>query len=103
MKARDVMVSPVITVKPYASVQEVAKTLVDRRISAVPVVDDVGKLVGIISEADLMHRSETGTERQYHRWMIRLVAGDASLPADYIKAHGREAADIMTKNVITAQ
>jgi CBS domain-containing protein len=101
MKARDVMVSPVITVKPHASVQEVAKTLVDRRISAVPVVDDVGKLVGIISEGDLMHRSETGTERQYRRWMIRLVAGDASLPADYIKAHGRKAADIMTKNVIT--
>jgi CBS domain-containing protein len=102
MKARDVMVSPVITVKPHSSVQEVAKTLVDRRISAVPVVDDAGKLVGIISEGDLMHRSETGTERQYHRWMIRLVAGDASLPADYIKAHGRKAADIMTKNVITA-
>ena len=75
--------------------------LVDRRISAVPVVDDVGKLVGIISEGDLMHRSETGTERQY-RWWIRLVEGDASLPADYIKAHGRKAADIMTQNVITA-
>ena len=100
MKARDVMVFPVITVKPHASVQEVAKTLVDRRISAVPVVDDVGKLVGIISEGDLMHRSETGTERPYHRWMMRLVAGDASLPADYIKAHGRKAADIMIKDVI---
>ena len=101
MKARDVMVAPVVTVKPYSTVKEVAKTLVDRRISAVPVVDDVGKLVGIISEGDLMHRSETGTERQY-RWWIRLVEGDASLPADYIKAHGRKAADIMTQNVITA-
>ena len=48
MKARDVMVAPVITVKPEFSVQEVAKTLVDRRISAVPVVDDAGKLVGIM-------------------------------------------------------
>ena len=101
MKARDVMVAPVVTVKPYSTVKEVAKMLVDRRISAVPVVDDVGKLVGIISEGDLMHRSETGTERQY-RWWIRLVEGDASLPADYIKAHGRKAADIMTQNVITA-
>ena len=101
MKAQDVMVAPVITVKPESSVKEVASTLVDKRISAVPVVDDVGKLVGIISEGDLMHRSETGTERQY-RWWIRLVEGDASLPADYIKAHGRKAADIMTQNVITA-
>jgi CBS-domain-containing membrane protein len=64
MKARDVMVAPVITVKPYSTVKEVAKTLVDRRISAVPVVDDAGKLVGIISEGDLMHRAETGTERR---------------------------------------
>jgi CBS domain-containing protein len=101
MKARDVMVAPVITVKPESSVQEVAKTLVDRRISAVPVVDDAGKLVGIISEGDLMHRRETGTERRYH-WWLHLVAGDASLPADYIKAHGRKAADVMTQNVITA-
>jgi CBS domain-containing protein len=101
MKARDVMVAPVITVKPYSTVREVAKTLVGGRISAVLVVDDTGKLVGIISEGDLMHRAETGTERR-HRWWIRLVGGDASLPADYIKAHARKAADIMTQNVITA-
>jgi len=90
MKARDVMVSPVITVKPHASVQEVAKTLVDRRISAVPVVDDAGKLVGIVSEGDLMHRSETGTERRY-RWWIRLMGAwvmrDEARPRD--AAEGR--------------
>ena len=64
MKARDVMVAPAITVRPHSTVKEVAKTLVDRRISAVPVVDDAGKLVGIISEGDLMHRAEMGTERR---------------------------------------
>jgi CBS-domain-containing membrane protein len=101
MKARDVMVAPVITVKPHSTVKEVAKTLVDRHISAVPVVDDAGKLVGIISEGDLMHRAEMGTERRY-RWWIRLVGGDASIPFDYIKAHARRAADIMTRNVFTA-
>lgn len=101
MKAQDVMVAPVITVKPESSVKEVASTLVDKRISAVPVVDDAGKLLGIISEGDLMHRRETGTERRYH-WWVHLLAGDASLPRDYIKAHGRKAADVMTQNVITA-
>jgi CBS-domain-containing membrane protein len=102
MKARDVMVSPVITVKPYSSVREIAKTLINRRISAVPVVDDAGKLVGIVSEGDLTHRSETGTERRF-RWWRPPVAGDASIPLNYIKAHGRKAADIMTQNVITAK
>ena len=56
MKAHDVMVSPVITVKPPSSVREVAKTFLERRISAAPVVDDQGKLVGIVSEGDLMQR-----------------------------------------------
>ena len=85
MKARDVMVAPVITVKSHSTVKEVAKTLVDRRISAVPVVDDAGKLIGIISEGDLMHRAEMGTERRY-QWWPRLVKGDVSLPFGYIKA-----------------
>ena len=101
MKARDVMVSPVVTVKPYSSVREVAKTLVEKGISAVPVTDDSGKLVGIVSEGDLMHRSEAGTERQ-RSWWLRLMAGDDMLAADYVKAHGRKVADVMTRNVITA-
>ena len=101
MKARDVMVSPVITVKPSSTVKEIAKTLVDRHISAVPVVDDDGKLVGIISEGDLMHRAEIGTERRY-RWWPRLVRGDASISFGYIKAHARRAADVMTRDVFTA-
>ena len=101
MKARDVMVSPVITVKPDFSVKDVAKTLLEKRISAVPVVDNGGKVVGMVSEGDLMHRSEAGTERQ-RSWWLRLMSGDDSLAADYIKAHGRKVADIMSHKVITA-
>ena len=101
MKARDVMVSPVITVKPFSSVREVAKTFLERRISAVPVVDDQGKLVGIVSEGDLLHRSEAGTERQRPWWLLALT-GDDTLASEYVKAHGRKVADIMTRNVITA-
>ena len=63
MKARDVMVAPVITVRASASVREVAETLLKRGISAVPVVNDQNQLVGIVSEGDLIHRSEAGTDR----------------------------------------
>jgi CBS-domain-containing membrane protein len=101
MTARDVMVSPVATVTPSTSVQEVAKMLLERRISAVPVVDDGGKIVGIISEADLMHRAEAGTERQRPRWLSALM-GDEPLITDYVKARARLAADVMTRNVVTA-
>jgi CBS domain-containing protein len=63
MKARDVMVAPVITVELSSSVREVAKTFLERWISAAPVVDDKGQLIGIVSEGDLMHRAEAGTKR----------------------------------------
>ena len=77
MKARDVMVSPVITVRPSASVKEVAKIFLERRISAVPVVDDQGKIVGIVSEGDLLHRSEADTQRQRPWWLLALTRDDA--------------------------
>lgn len=64
-------------------------------------LDNGGKLVGMISEGDLMHRSEAGTERQ-RSWWLRLMAGDDVLAADYVKAHGRKVADVMTQNIITA-
>jgi CBS-domain-containing membrane protein len=101
MKARDVMVSPVITAKPYSSVKEVAKIFLERRISAVPVVDDQGKLVGIVSEGDLLHRTEAGTERRRPWWLVAL-SGPDTLAEEYIKAHARKVADVMTRNVITA-
>ncbi len=102
MKASDVMVSPVFTVKPDSSVKDLANLLVEKRISAVPVVDDAGKLVGVVSEGDLMHRSESGTERR-RSWWLRLIAGDAVLATDYAKAHARKVADIMSRDVITAE
>jgi CBS domain-containing protein len=101
MKARDVMVSPAITVKPSASVRDVAKIFSARRISAVPVVDEQGKLIGIVSEGDLMHRAEAGTERK-RSWWLQGLTGDETLAAEYVKAHAHKVADVMTRRVITA-
>jgi CBS domain-containing protein len=101
MKARDVMASPVITVKLSASVQEVAKILLERRISAVPVVDEHGKIVGIVSEGDLMHCAEAGTERK-HAWWLRGFIGDETLATEYVEAHARKVVDVMTRDVISA-
>jgi CBS domain-containing protein len=103
MKARDVMVSPVITVTPNSSVGALAQTLLKNRISGVPVVDWQGQLVGIVSEGDLLHRSETGTEPRRSR-RLRPIMGiaDERLAAEYIKAHSRKVADIMVRDVLTA-
>jgi CBS domain-containing protein len=101
MKARDVMVSPVVTVKPRTSIGELARTLLEHHISAVPVVDERGKLVGIIGEGDLMRRAETGTERRRPWWLL-MMTGEETLASDYIKAHGRKVEDLMVRDVITA-
>ena len=63
MQAQDIMTTNVITVYPDASIQYIAKRLIENRISAVPVVEMDGRLAGIVSEGDLMRRSESGTER----------------------------------------
>jgi CBS domain-containing protein len=101
VKARDVMVAPVITVKPHTSVRELAQTLLENHISAVPVVDDQGKLVGIVSEGDLLRRPEAGTERRRPWWLL-LMTGGETLAQQYVKAHARKVVDIMVRDVISA-
>src|SRR5262245_22283124 len=101
MTADDLMVKNVVTVRPEASVQDIASSLLANRISAVPVVTEKGELVGIVSESDLLHRVESGTERRRSRWFA-FLAGTETLAHEYVKSHGRTAADIMTQPVITA-
>jgi CBS domain-containing protein len=105
MRAMDVMTTSVITVGSDTPVQEVAKILSERSISGVPVVDAENRLVGIVSEGDLLHRIETGTERRVQRrrrsWWLDTIGSDEELARDYIKSHGRTAKDVMTREVIT--
>ena len=106
MNAKDVMTTEVVTVSPETTVQDLAKILSEKGISGAPVVDANQKLVGIVSEGDLLHRAETGTERRVQRrrsWWLESVAAEQELARDYVKAHGRTVADIMTREVITAE
>jgi CBS domain-containing protein len=102
MKAVDVMVTPVITVGPNASVAEVAEILLANRISGVPVVDEQGALVGIVSESDLMRRAETGTQRR-RSWLLELLAGSDTIAADYVRSHANKVSEIMTRYPVTVR
>jgi len=100
MKAIDLMTPRVITIGPDATVAEAARTMLENHISGLPVVDAAGKVVGIISEGDLLRRVELGTER-HRSWWLGLVSG-GTLPAeDFIKSHARKVADVMTTHVTT--
>ncbi len=101
MQASDVMVSKVITVAPDANVIEIAKILLAHRISAVPVIASDGKLIGIVSEGDLIRRAEAETDRR-RSWWLELFTSSQTLAAEFVKANARKAADIMTRPVISA-
>lgn len=100
MQARDVMTAPAVTVPPDTAVEDVARLLLSRGISAVPVVGADGRLEGIVSEGDLMRRVEAGTERT-PSWWLRTFGDDDSQASDYAKSRGRRAADVMTRQVVT--
>lgn len=100
MKAADVMSRNVSTVTPETSIAEVAEILLGRHISAVPVVDAGGAIVGIVSEGDLIRRQEIGTDK-HPSWWLHLLTTPEDQAHDYVKSHGRRASDVMTANVIT--
>lgn len=102
MRARQVMTRPVHIVAADASVYDAAQVLLNAGISAAPVIDADGKMLGIVSEADLMYRTEIGTVPG-KSWLQRLLVDDAVMARDYIRAHSHRVADVMTKNVVTAE
>jgi CBS domain-containing protein len=89
MKAKDVMTANVVTVSPDHSVGHAARIMLEYRISGLPVVDDGGHLVGIVSEGDFLRRSELGAP----------APGEAR---SYVKGHSWKVADLMTSDVIVA-
>jgi CBS domain-containing protein len=108
MNACDVMTTNVITVKPNQTMQELAEVLLVNRISGVPVVDDSGKLVGIISEGDLLRRADEGVWPKAwgpppRRGWIKLLMDGEVLDTEFVTQRGRKVADIMTREIISAK
>ena len=102
MKAQDIMTRDVTTVRPDTSVRDIAALMVEKHISGVPVLTDKGKIVGMVSQSDLLHRAEVGTERK-HKWWFRTFADSNALAREYAKAHGLKAHDIMSRYVVSVR
>jgi CBS-domain-containing membrane protein len=99
MYAADIMTRPVISVAPETKIAEAARLMLQHRISGLPVVDASGAIVGIVTEGDLVRRSEIGTERHRARW-VELLIGPGRLARDYVDAHARTVGDVMTADVV---
>ncbi|HRO60692.1 MAG TPA: CBS domain-containing protein [Burkholderiaceae bacterium] len=102
MKATDIMTVDVITASPDDSVQSLVEAMLENRISALPVVDAEGRVLGIVSEGDLMNRPETQTRHKSRSWWLHLLAGPAEQANDFLKIYGSKASDVMTAAPVTA-
>lgn len=92
---RSLMTHNVATVRPGTGFKEIVDTMATERISALPVVDPAGRIVGVVSEADLLHKLDPLTDPDHVR-----LAGQRRRAAT-AKAAGDVAADLMTAPAVT--
>ena len=102
VKAREIMTANVVSVRPDTPTREVARLMLDNRISAVPVADDNGAPLGMVSEGDLIDRGELDREVRRDWWLAMLAEGE-SLSQDFLSSlHAPKwtAGDVMTAPVV---
>ena len=103
LTAKSIMSAPVVTIRPATPVRDAVRVMLDRHISGLPVVDDEGRLVGIVTEADLLPKEAQPPVSEpllgwFGRslWLERLVTV-------HQKLEGRTVGEVMTHNVVTAE
>lgn len=100
MKAQDVMTEYVYSVGPDDSLSHAIRTMLQNEISGLVVLDSDGRLVGMITEGDLLRRAETGTHRSRPRW-IEFFMGSGRLAEEYVHTHGRKVGELMTVDPVS--
>jgi len=103
MKARDVMSKPVVSVHPDTPIREIARLLLGKRFTAVPVVADDGAPVGMVSEGDLIHPERAAAEARRQSWLELLAEGEPLAPEllAWLQARSHSARAVMSAPVVT--
>jgi CBS domain-containing protein len=98
MRVSEIMTCEVVTVRPETPIHEAAALMASRGISGLPVVDGERRVVGILSEGDLIVRQKP---RERLPWWRQFFADAEALAREYRKAVGTTAADVMTTEVLS--
>jgi CBS domain-containing protein len=102
MNAADIMTRNILSVGPESRVVEAIGLMLDNHVSGLPVIDEAGQLVGIVTEGDLLRRGETGTERHRPRW-VEILMGPGRLAGEYVRTHGRKIGEIMSHEIVSVE
>ena len=102
MKAQDIMTRVVQTAAPDMTVVQAAMLMADRHISGLPVVARNGEILGIVSESDLLHREELGTDEQRTGWSAWFLKPE-EMAEKFAKAHGKKVHDVMSRPVVSVE
>jgi CBS domain-containing protein len=100
MRADEVMTRNPTTIAPEAAVAEAVRLMLEARVSGLPVVNDAGALVGVITEGDLLSRAELGTEKKRSKW-LEFLFGPGRSAEDFVQSHGRRVGEVMTRTPIS--
>jgi CBS domain-containing protein len=100
MIASDIMTASVKSIRPDATIDEAIATLLSARVSGLTVTDEYGRLVGVVSESDFLHRAEIGTAKRRPRW-LEFLLGPGEIAEAYVQSHGRKVSEVMTREVVT--
>lgn len=100
MRAHQVMTRKVITTDTAASIVDAANIMLENHVSGLPVIDETGKLVGIVSQGDFIRRAEIGTQRKRGRW-LKLLLRPGTAASDFVHERGRKVGEIMTLDPCT--
>jgi CBS domain-containing protein len=103
LEAASIMTRAVITARPGDTVSRVARVLSENNISAVPVCDADGSVLGMVSESDLMRLYVAGNVEGRARWLTMLAEGTHLAPefVDYVRPDTQKVGELMTTAVIS--
>lgn len=102
MKAAEIMTRQPISVTPDETIVAAAQLMLQHRVSGLPVTDADGAVVGIVTEGDLLRRSETGTEHHRARW-LEFLLGPGRLAGDYVDTHARKVGEVMSSDIVSVE
>ena len=99
MLVSDLMKNDVLSVAPDTTLADAARIMLAQRVSGLPVLNDSGHLVGVVTEGDLLRRAELGTEGEQPSWLKTFLV-PSRLAEDYVHTHGRHVSEVMTEQPI---